>query len=71
MDWQPIETAPLDKRLLLWWVPSDPNQWAEACVIGEISSHEEGQWYSGTTGTYQDIKHITHWSPLPDKPPPV
>ncbi len=70
-QWQPIETAPKDKNLLLWWIPRDGNRYAEAIIIGQVSFYEEGQWYNVQTGIYQDIAHITHWMPLPDKPPQV
>ena len=69
-EWQPIETAPWDKSLLLWWVPKDPNTYAECCVIGVVCARDmEGQWYNGQLGNYQDVKHVTHWMPLPSETP--
>lgn len=80
-DWQPIETAPLNKSVLLWWRPrADPayphsphaasplsnNKYAECCVIGQVSSYMEGMWWDGDQ--YQDIWHVTHWRPLPNGP---
>lgn len=53
--WQPIETAPVGKWVLMWWRPrSDPkyprpadyasarsnNKYAECCVIGHVSLHD-------------------------------
>lgn len=82
-EWQPIETAPLDTPVLMWWRPkADPkyphpasaasdlsnNRYAETCVIGQVSSHEPGKWWNGQTGTYQDLWHVTHWMPLPKSP---
>jgi hypothetical protein len=55
-EWQPIDTAPTNKWLLLWWVPkTDPkyrypasyassrsnNKYAECCVIGQVCWHDE------------------------------
>lgn len=67
-EWQPIETAPLEKTVLLWWRPIDDNPWAEACVIGQVSAHEPGKWWNGQRGEYQDLWHVTHWMPLPPGP---
>lgn len=69
-EWQPIETAPLNKNVLLWWRPIDDNKCAECAVIGQISFYEQGQWWNGQTGTYQDIWHVTKWMPLPTAPKP-
>jgi hypothetical protein len=66
--WQPIETAPLDKSVLLWWVPIDGNKLAECAVVGQISSHETGQWWNGQTAQYQSISHVTRWMLLPSAP---
>jgi len=68
MEWQPIETAPVATSILLWWRPKDGNKYAEACVIGQISAHEDGKWWNGQRGEYQDIWHVTHWMPLPSSP---
>lgn len=69
-EWQPIETAPLNKNVLLWWRPIDDNKYAECAVIGQISFYEQGQWWNGQTGTYQDIWHVTKWMPVPAAPKP-
>lgn len=81
--WQSINTAPVGVEVLLWWRPkADPaypkspeaksvlsdNKYAEQCVIGQVSEHEEGQWWNGQRGEYQDIWHVTHWMPLPKSP---
>jgi hypothetical protein len=82
--WQPISTAPIGKTILMWWRPSaDPerfphpseaasdlsdNRYAEACVIGQLSGYEEGKWWNGQRGEYQDLWHVTHWMPLPGGP---
>lgn len=56
MVWQPIETAPWDKNVLLWWRPvaspeypqppenASPlsnNRYAEACVIGQVCAPDQ------------------------------
>lgn len=66
--WRTIDSAPRDKNILLWWRPRSPNPHAEACVIGQISSYEEGKWWNGQRGEYQDVSHVTHWLPLPLPP---
>lgn len=81
MKWQPIGTAPMGKSILMWWRPvaSDKyphppeaasplsnNKYAENCVIGQLSVHEDGKWWDGRE--YKDIWHVTHWMPLPDAP---
>lgn len=55
-SWSPIETAPWDKRVLLWWRPAandkypmppesasplSNNRYAEACVTGSVSSPDQ------------------------------
>lgn len=70
MDCHPIETAPPDTSLLLWWTPRTPNKYAETWVIGQVSTWEPGKWWNGQTGKYQDLTHITHWMPLPPSPSP-
>ena len=84
-EWHKIRTAPKGTNLLFWWRPRTDsryphppefaselsnNRYAESCVIGQISSHEEGKWWDGQRGVYQDIWHITHWKRLPRSPIP-
>ena len=66
--WKPIETAPKDVFLLLWWRPRDGNIYAESCVIGQVSSYETGKWWNGQTGNYQELERVTHWMNLPMGP---
>jgi hypothetical protein len=83
IDWQPIDSAPLGRSILMWWRPrADPkyphspeaasplsnNRYAECCVIGQVLAHEEGKWWDGREGRYQDVWHVTHWRPLPEGP---
>jgi hypothetical protein len=70
---QTIETAPLDKWLLLWWTPVSLNPHAETWIIGQVSSHESGKYWDGRyekdcTEGYKDLARITHWMPLPAPP---
>lgn len=69
-EWKPIESAPKDRRILVWCVHAnakyakDPiaEGW-EAAVIAEWTGHNGGGWtWHGMAG-----KH-THWMPLPDPP---
>ena len=73
-DWEPIATAPRDKWLLLWWIPVDGNPHAEACIIGQVSSHRPGKYWDGKYKDelgeegYKDLARITHWMWLPAGP---
>lgn len=66
--WQPIDTAPIGKTILLWWTPIDDNKYAEAAVIGQVSEHEKGMWWNGQRAEYETLARITHWLPLPEVP---
>ncbi len=67
-EWKPISTAPINKSVLLWWIPITPNPPAEAVTIGQVSGYEPGKWWHSQRGEYQDLKHVTHWRPLPAPP---
>lgn len=66
MEWQPIETAPKDKTLLLW------RSSYGLPVAGHILAGDLwGAFVPGVPMLFQ--KHIeepTHWMPLPDPPKP-
>ena len=79
MEWQPIETAPLDGTALLLFIPGQ-NDWSRPHGIPDmavglwagrswISDITEMEGYE-STGTY--IIHPalapTHWMPLPEPP---
>jgi len=68
MTWNPIGTAPYDTALLLWWTPIDDNPLAEAVVIGSVSYREQGKYWNGQLGVYENLERITHWMSLPDPP---
>ena len=60
-EWQPIETAPKETRVLLW-VPLDKQKWAIRSGGYDLYY---GRWfYDGP----QDDHQPTHWVPLPDPP---
>lgn len=66
MNWQSIETAPKDgRRILLGYADSYAEEgcWRPACAMGSAG------WYSSSDMPYTNVKHPTHWMPLP--PPPV
>jgi hypothetical protein len=56
MDWQPIETAPRDERVVLLWCPYVRNLYG---VLGEFA-----------VGCSEDriFNAATHWMPLPSPP---
>jgi len=68
MEWQPIETAPKEKDILMWWTPRTPNKYAEACVIGRIMDREPSGWWNGQRGQMESMDRVTHWMPLPQPP---
>lgn len=67
-EWLPIEIAPLDKSILIWWVPIRLNPFAETCIIGQVSSHQPGKFWNPAAGIYDDLSRIKWWQPLPDPP---
>lgn len=65
MEWQPIETAPKDRRVLLWgryWNGVDKFQHP---LIG-IWDPNVGRWI--IPGEFRFGVHPSYWMPLP--PPP-
>ena len=74
MNWQPIETAPKD-RLLMLYVP-ETTQWGPRPWIG-MWSYTNGDWSIDTPFVVNKKslcacgleKQPTHWQPLP--PPPT
>ena len=67
-EWQPIETAPKDGRMVLLF-PS--RCWAEDSDRGEV-----GYWdndfhdWGGLGSAAEDYTGPTHWMPLPSPPTP-
>lgn len=58
-DWQPIETAPLTGRILVWHT-----HWNE-CWLVESYGESKGWW----CGDYDHTgENFSHWHPLPPSP---
>ena len=67
IDWQPLETAPLNQNVLLWWVGGSKLPKAPpTCTIGQVSSYEPGRVWNGFD--YVPEEWFTHWAPMPDGP---
>jgi hypothetical protein len=69
IDWQPIETAPMDGRPVLLWArlrahPPEPGSFFEVVGYYNRASGVE-RWK--TRETDEDLEAI-HWAPIP-KPP--
>ena len=63
-EWQPIETAPKDRRSRLVWVPG--NQCIYCVSWGD---HDERPgWYVFGGGWRSMVQEATHWMPLPEPP---
>ena len=67
--WQPIETAPVDERVLLWFVSCNPeNTYAHTAIFGQVSSYESGKYWDGAIGEYRELEWVTHWALEPEPP---
>lgn len=63
-DWQPIDTAPKDKRLLVWSGQEIyAAHWAQHPVTGD-EAWIVAQWGDGD----QALVKPTYWAPLPEPP---
>lgn len=61
-SWQPIETAPKNTALLLWWP-----HWSQfEPIVGWWQIN--GGWQSGELPLEGDNTPPTHWMPLPEPP---
>lgn len=60
--WQPIELAPKDVFVLLWWP-----YWSVEPVIGKWRT-AEGRWTSDVAIDEGDESMPIAWMPLPDPP---
>jgi Protein of unknown function (DUF551) len=60
-QWQPIETAPMDKAILGVW-------WSNISVGRPPEPHVGIVWWAGAWCPYD--REITHWMPLPEPPTP-
>lgn len=62
--WQPIETAPRDKWLLLAEAPYEPGPYD--AYAGHW--HSDGYWLSNCGQYVTETPEPTHWRPLPQPP---
>lgn len=60
-NWQPIETAPREERILLW-----DGKWVST---GAFIEYESIGWLMDCYDTERPTP--THWQPLPSPPEPV
>ena len=69
MEWQPIETAPKDKFLLLCG-PSGYTTTPIVFTTGRMcSDYHKGRWIDHANDDLTDWGfEPTHWMPLPDAP---
>jgi len=67
MNWQPIETAPRDRKARLVWVPEN------RCIYCAAWQEDEeypwgGNWVIFGGGHRDLLNRATHWMPLPEPP---
>jgi hypothetical protein len=73
--WQPIETAPIDTRVLLWCADLTFDNGVKekrpvGAVFGVVRPYpglENKAYATGFSGDWE----FTHWHPLPDPPDPT
>lgn len=83
MNWQPIETAPKDRPILLhaaypWAVYGIWNEVSKKWVIANLQCDQfEGAWIDTyfeneheSTDDSRGIPTVTHWMPVPELPAP-
>jgi hypothetical protein len=54
IEWQPVETAPMEQRILAWGPEVD------VC----LAMHTNGAWHD-LEGSLLEDDALTHWMPLP------
>lgn len=59
-EWQPVETAPHEQRVLLGW-------WYDGLWISEVAEFSHG-WRKGAISNMSHHGQATHWMPLPASP---
>jgi hypothetical protein len=66
MEWQPIESAPMDGRSFMVWVAESD---MGAHWFAPVSITPGGKWWDDSTGdNIKPIDGATHWQPLPAPP---
>lgn len=68
-DWQPIETVPKDRYVLLY-TPDEPD-WAGNKEVGKWFGGDDGGFWScgGPNSGLELESNWTHWAELPPSPP--
>lgn len=64
MNWQPIETAPKDRRILVCRERKDAAEASSCRVVNWISW--KSCWFDGMRS--YDAAQFTHWMPQPETP---
>jgi hypothetical protein len=59
-QWQPIETAPKDRRSFMVYIPQFNNG---PLILSSISRDEEGGWWDDAMGEQIEPPEATHWMP--------
>ena len=71
MEWQPIETAPIDGSIFLGWWP-DSIGWidndANACAVSTWFIFDKFENPFESPRKFGEDGAPTHWMPLPDPP---
>ena len=62
MEWQPIETAPKDVRILFYWLKGYSGRGTKV----EIGAHNQDEYYDFDGAMF--LYEPTHWMTLPDPP---
>lgn len=66
MTWQPIETAPMRRKVLVTWINELGNRRTTLAVYIEAGWFEDRE---AGDGLYYPLNEpITHWMPLPPAP---
>jgi hypothetical protein len=66
MEWQPIETAPKGRRVLVFMPPLPHDDDPGMVVVAMQSKSFTGWWWDDEN---DDLRvNPTHWQPLPDRP---
>lgn len=63
LPWEPIESAPHNKAVLLAWKDWRDGQWCMA-----VDAYSTGQRYANGYSTVSNHGSATHWMPLPEPP---
>ncbi len=69
MDWQPIESAPCEERIMLWCEDNRSRPDANPVVFGRVVDFSDGERRAYGDG-YNGNWNFTHWMPLPAPPKP-